>query len=74
MANKLYPHHAVALMGYIFLTKQASSSESIVPPSFNAQHCITNKGQIRVRTFPIRDAISSICAFKGGSHAVAVAL
>jgi len=74
MANKLHPDHMVALMSYIFPTKQACSSGSIDPPSFNPQHCITKQGQTSVRAFPIMDAIASICAFKGGSQAVAEVL
>ena len=74
MANKLHPHHKVALMTYILPTKQASSLGSIDPPCFNAQHWITNKGQRRVRTFPILDAIASLSAFQGGSQAVVVGL
>ena len=74
MADKLDPHHMVALMNYVFRGKQDRSSQSLDPSSFNAELGNTNKRGTSAHTFHILDAIASICAFKKGSKAVAVAL
>jgi len=65
MAIKRDPHDMVALMSYLFPTKQASSSGSIDPLSFNAQHCIGNNGQTRVCTFTILDPLRVYVHLRG---------
>ena len=72
MADKLDPHHLVALMSYVFRGKQDGSSRFLDPTSINSVYGITNRKE--VHRFPILDAIASICVFKEGSQAVAVAL
>ncbi|RPA89588.1 hypothetical protein L873DRAFT_1822582 [Choiromyces venosus 120613-1] len=60
MADKLDPHHLVALMNYAFRGKQDSSSSSLDFTSINPGYGITNKHETSIRTFPILDAIASI--------------
>ncbi|RPA93218.1 hypothetical protein L873DRAFT_1793776 [Choiromyces venosus 120613-1] len=74
MADKLDPHHLVALMSYIFRTKQDGSSRRFDPTSINPEYGVTNKHETNIGTFPILDAIASISVFKDKSQVVAVAL
>ncbi|RPA94023.1 hypothetical protein L873DRAFT_1846811 [Choiromyces venosus 120613-1] len=74
MADKLDPHHLVALMNYVFRTKQDGSSRRFDPTSINPEYGVTNKHKTNIRTFPILDAIASISVFKDKSQVVAVAL
>ncbi|RPA91508.1 hypothetical protein L873DRAFT_305902 [Choiromyces venosus 120613-1] len=73
MADKLDPHHLVALMNYVFRGKQDGSSRSLDRTSVNPGYGITNKRETSIRTFPILDAIASISVSQERSQIVAVA-
>jgi len=75
MADKLDPHHLVALMSYLFRGREDGSSSRYLDLTFvNPGNGITNNRETSIRTFPILDAIANICVFKKGSQPVAVAL
>ncbi|RPA96385.1 hypothetical protein L873DRAFT_1239130 [Choiromyces venosus 120613-1] len=74
MADKLDPHHLVALMSYVFRGKQDGSSRFLDPTSVNPEYNVTNKRETSIRTFPVLDAIASISVFEERSQVVAVAL
>lgn len=74
MADKLDPHHLVALMSHIFNGNPDGSSHRLDSTSINPKYGITNRRETSVRTFPILDAIASICVFEEKSQVVAVAL
>jgi len=69
MADKLDPHHLVALMSHVF-----RPSRRLDPTSINLEYGITNTRETSAHTFPVLDAIASICVFEEKSHVVAVAL
>ena len=74
MADKLDPHHLVALMSHVFDGNPDGSSCHKDPTSLNPGYGITNRRETSVRTFPVLDAIASICVFKKKSQVAAVAL
>ncbi|RPB04247.1 hypothetical protein L873DRAFT_1460200 [Choiromyces venosus 120613-1] len=73
MADKLDPHHLVALMSYAFRGKHDGSSRSLDRTSVNPEYGVTNKRETNIRTFPILDAIASISVSQERSQVVAVA-
>jgi len=74
MADKLDPHHLVALMSYVFHGNQDRLSRRLDPTSINLEYGITNTRETSAHTFPVLDAIANICVFEEKSHVVAVAL
>lgn len=73
MANKLDPHHLVALMSYAIGKNQGSPSRPL-PLSIKHQYCFPIPHKTRVHTFSVLDAIASICVFEERSQVFAVAL
>ncbi|RPB01792.1 hypothetical protein L873DRAFT_1803050 [Choiromyces venosus 120613-1] len=73
MADKLDPHHLVALMSYIFRGKHDGSSRSLDRTSVNPEYGVTNKRETSIRAFPILDAIASISVSQERPQVVAVA-
>jgi len=74
MANKLDPHHLVALMCHVFDKQQDGSSCSLDITSIDPQYGITNKRETTIRTFPILDALASLSVSKADSQVVAISL
>jgi len=76
MADKLDPHHLVALMSHVLNGNPDNSSRvrRLGPTSINLEYGITNRRETNTPTFPVLDAIASICVFNKKCQVAAVAL
>ena len=74
MPSKLDPHHLVALMCHKFHGIQDGSARRLDPSFHNFEHGSNNHHTTKVRTFPILDALASICASQSQVYAVALQL
>ncbi|KAG0123490.1 hypothetical protein HOY82DRAFT_239043 [Tuber indicum] len=74
MANKLDPHHLVALMNCIFLGGGDHSLRRFNPSPHTPQHGIVDNYYVNVRTFPILDALAHISVSQKKAQAIAIAL
>ncbi|KAG0641770.1 hypothetical protein HOY80DRAFT_710529 [Tuber brumale] len=74
MANKLDPHHLVALMNYAFKDKQDGSRRHLDPSLHTFTGGLVDNRETNIRTFPILDALAHICVSRKESQVVAIGL
>ena len=72
MANKLDPHHLVALMSHVLERNSDGSSRWFDPTSTSPKYGMTNKYKKKIRTVPVLDALAAICVYKKRAQVVAV--